>query len=221
MPLTDEQRKKVQALLAQVETPAPSPQPIAPVSGLQFQGATVKTPQGTMRFGVPTASTMGAQERADIQTKSVTERALKKKAADQKLQLEQAIGLFGKIFDEADKQIPVIGMPALTLPAQRVGRWAGKELGLRETQRGAIASFQARATPALKALGEVGVLTDQDIKRILSGGFPADDDSVTTRKIKRAGLLSDFQAKLDQVNQVLGADTTEGVPALDDPLGIR
>ena len=83
-------------------------------------------------------------------------------------------------------------------------------------------SLQARATPALKSLGEVGVLTNQDIERMRKGGFPADDDTAMSRQAKREGIISDLQMKLDQVNATLGSSGTRQVDhQQDDPLGLR
>jgi len=143
-----------------------------------------------------------------MEEESATRRQLLRKAADQKLQLEQGIALFNKIFDEAETDIPVIERPEGTLPFQRLGRWAGRETGYREKQRGTLNSLRARATPSLKSLGEVGVLTNQDIDRILKGGFPADDDTVVSRTQKRIGLVTDLQMKLNAVNTTLGQSGT-------------
>ena len=143
---------------------------------------------------------------------SAARRQLLKKAADQKLQLEQGIALFNKIFDEAETDIPVIERPEDVtrgmLPGQRLGRLVGRELGLREKQRGTLNSLRARATPSLKSLGEVGVLTNQDIDRILKGGFPADDDTAVSRTQKRIGLVTDLQMKLNAVDTALGQTGT-------------
>lgn len=174
---------------------------------------------GTVNAPVPAATAQAEMRRKmleqlagnKLEEDSAVNKQLLKKAADQKLQLQQALTIFNKIYDEADRDIPPIQKPEGTLPAQKLGRYAGRELGLREKQRGSIESFQARATPALKALGEVGVLTDQDIQRILQGGFPSDYDSDTTRATKRQGLITDFQSKLDQVNKVLGVEDQGGV----------
>ncbi len=144
------------------------------------------------------------QAESNVTTESATQRQLLKKAADQKLQLEQAIGLFEKIYNESESAVPVIEHPEGTLPLQQGARFAGRKLGLREKQRGTIESLQARATPALKSLGEVGVLTNQDIQRMLQGGFPSDYDTAVSRQAKREGIITDLQQKLDQVNSTLG-----------------
>ena len=175
-----------------------------------------------LRMNFPQPPGMAEQELSQKED-SATRRQLLKKAADQKLQLEQGIALFNKIFDEAESDIPVIEKPAGTLPAQRVGRWAGRELGLREKQRGTLSSLRARATPSLKSLGEVGVLTNQDIDRILKGGFPSDDDTDVSRSQKRIGLVTDLQMKLEKVNEALGQTGTRQTDRTpeEDPLGLR
>ena len=183
--------------------PGSLPPGVAEQAGLQPYVAGMTIPRTGIRMNFPKPAVVANVDQ-QREAKSSAQNQLVKKAADQRLQLQQAISLFDKIFSEADTQLPPIRHPALTLPLQNAGRSVGRTMGLRETQRGAIESFRARATPALKALGEVGVLTDQDIQRILTGGFPSDADSSTTRDIKRRGLLSDFQTKLDQVNAMLG-----------------
>lgn len=197
MPLTDQERQEILARRQGGSgTSASARQSYSPYPGMELQSVTVgKTP--TMRYGVPKPS-------AEDEAQATTRRQLLKKAADQKLQLEQAIGLFEKVFKESEQDVPVIQHPEGTLPIQQGSRFLGQKLGLREKQRGTITSLQARATPALKALGEVGVLTDQDIQRMLKGGFPSDDDTAVSRKAKRDGIISDLQLKLDQVNTTLG-----------------
>ena len=82
-------------------------------------------------------------------------------------------------------------------------RAVGRGVGARELQRGITQSLQARATPALKALGEVGVLTDQDIQRILGGGFASDSDTVESRFAKRRGMMATFEEKEKILTNVL------------------
>ena len=84
-----------------------------------------------------------------------------------------------------------------------LGREIGRGIGAREVQRGITQSLQARATPALKALGEVGVLTDQDVARILGGGFASDSDTVESRFAKRRGMQATFDEKEKVLNNVL------------------
>ena len=195
------------------------------IAGVAYPASFTK---GGLRVNIPPPATETqrqqeiAQSKATLAEESATRRQLLKKAADQKLQLEQAIGLFDKIYNESEQAVPVIQHPEYTLPAQQFGRFAGQKLGLREKQRGTLTSLQARATPALKSLGEVGVLTNQDIERMLKGGFPADDDTAVSRQAKREGIISDLQQKLDQVNTTLGSSgTRQGDRQQDDPLGLR
>ena len=185
----------------------------SPYPGMQLQGVTLGGKKPVVRFGrSPTPQASFEEKEA-----SATRRQLLRKAADQKLQLEQAIGLFTKIYDEAESDVPVIEHPEGTLPLQQLGRFAGQKLGFREKQRGTITSLQARATPALKSLGEVGVLTNQDIERMLRGGFPADDDTTVSRGAKREGIISDLQMKLDQVNSTLAGSGLESSLEQADP----
>src|SRR3990167_8600662 len=203
--LTDQERQEI--LSRRQATPGTLP------AGMPTGAYPTSFTRGGLRMNFPKPSGVAEQE---LQQKedSATRRQLLKKAADQKLQLEQGIALFNKIFDESETDIPVIERPEGTLPLQRVGRWAGREAGFREKKRGTLSSLRARATPSLKSLGEVGVLTNQDIDRILKGGFPADDDTAVSRNQKRIGLVTDLQMKLDAVNETLvqvgtrQADTT-------------
>ena len=237
MPLTPEEQEQLDALLGAAPTPAATPLPVPatpPVPGtLPPEIAGVAYPSSLTRGGLrvtipPPASEMQRQaQQQESKTRlaedSATRRQLLKKAADQKLQLEQGIALFTKIFDEAETDIPVIERPADLsrgmLPGQRLGRVIGRELGLREKQRGTLSSLRARATPSLKSLGEVGVLTNQDIDRILTGGFPADDDTAISRQQKREGLVTDLQMKLNTVNAALGDVGTRQTdqPTAEDP----
>ena len=231
MPLTDEENRQLDALLG---TTATSSTPVAPaaipgtlppaIAGVAYPASFTK---GGLRVNIPPPAAEVQRQLQQHETKtrmaedSAARRQLLKKAADQKLQLEQGIALFNKIFDEAETDIPVIERPAdITrglLPGQRLGRFVGKELGLREKQRGTINSLRARATPSLKSLGEVGVLTNQDIDRILKGGFPADDDTAISREQKRVGLVTDLQMKLNAVNAALGQVGTRQTDQAVDP----
>ena len=204
--LTDEERQEIlsrrQAQEGQPPDPYGIPQGAPYPSSLRGNkiGYTIPPPAAEVQ-----RQQALAQSKATLAEDSATRRQLLKKAADQKLQLEQAIGLFDKIYQESESAVPVIQHPEGTLPFQQLGRFAGQKMGLREKQRGTITSLQARATPALKSLGEVGVLTNQDIERMLKGGFPADDDTAISRQAKREGIISDLQMKLDQVNATLGS----------------
>lgn len=205
--------------------PTATPDPFGIPPGAAYPASFTK---GGLRINVPPPAAEVQRQQALAESKATlaeefaTRRQLLKKAAEQKLQLEQGIALFNKIFEEAETAIPVIERPADIskgmLPGQRFGRFAGRELGLREKQRGTLSSLRARATPSLKSLGEVGVLTNQDIERILTGGFPADDDTTVSRTQKHIGLVSDLQMKLDAVNAALGQS---GTRQQDDPLGLR
>ena len=170
MALTEQERKEILSR-RQATSNVPGTLP----AGIPTGAYPASFTRGGLRMNFPQPP--GIVEQALQQKEeSATRRQLLKKAADQKLQLEQGIALFNKIFDESETDIPVIEHPEGTLPLQRVGRWAGRETGFREKQRGTLSSLRARATPSLKSLGEVGVLTNQDIDRILKGGFPADDE---------------------------------------------
>ena len=228
MPLTEEEQRWLQQTLGQPATPpAPGTLPPGIPPGAPYPAS---TQIGKTRYTIPppVAEVQRQQEIAQSKTtlaeESTARRQLLKKAADQKLQLEQGIALFNKIFDEAEADIPVIERPADIsrgmLPGQRLGRTIGRELGLREKQRGTISSLRARATPSLKSLGEVGVLTNQDIDRILKGGFPADDDTSVSRNQKRTGLVTDLQMKLNAVNEALGQAGTRQTDQVgaEDPL---
>ena len=218
MPLTRQEQEQLDTLLGTAPTPT-TPQAVPQVPGtLPPEIAGVAYPasftKGGLRVNIPppAAEVQRQFHQQEVKTRlaeeSAARRQLLKKAADQKLQLEQGIALFNKIFDEAETDIPVIERPEDLskgmLPGQRLGRLVGRELGLREKQRGTLSSLQARATPSLKSLGEVGVLTNQDIDRILKGGFPADDDTAISRQQKREGLVTDLQMKLNAVNAALG-----------------
>mgnify|MGYP001583984775 CR=1 FL=1 len=208
--LTEEEKQQLNSLLG-TGTPLPGTLPPGIPTGQPYP---TSLQVGKARYAIPPPPSEVQRQLSVTREKDVLEEAssarrqLLKKAADQKLQLEQGIALFNKIFDEAETDIPVIERPADVtrgmLPGQRLGRLVGKELGLREKQRGTLSSLRARATPSLKSLGEVGVLTNQDIDRILKGGFPADDDTTVSRTQKRIGLVTDLQMKLEAVNAELG-----------------
>lgn len=215
MPLTDEERQEI--LARRQAQPTPSLPGTIPqeILGMAFPSSmSVGTGRSRVNLTVPPPASEVQRQQAIAQSKatlaedSATRRQLLKKAADQKLQLEQSIALFTKIYDESESAVPVIEHPEGTLPLQQASRFAGRKLGLREKQRGTIESLQARATPALKSLGEVGVLTNQDIQRMLQGGFPSDYDTAVSRQAKREGIISDLQQKLDQVNATLGGSGT-------------
>ena len=232
MPLTEEERRQLDELLGTTtQAPAPSSAPIPVPGTLPPDIAGVAYPasftKGGLRVTIPPSASevqrqLQQQEaKTRLSEESTARRQLLKKAADQKLQLEQGIALFNKIFDEAETDIPVIERPEDLsrgmLPGQRLGRMVGRELGLREKQRGTLSSLRARATPSLKSLGEVGVLTNQDIDRILKGGFPADDDTAVSRNQKRIGLVTDLQMKLNAVNAALGQTGTRQGDQAEDP----
>ncbi|HAM41977.1 MAG TPA: hypothetical protein DCP69_11795 [Candidatus Omnitrophica bacterium] len=228
MPLTDEEKAQLDQLLGTSQpTPQSIPGTLPPeIAGVAYPASFTK---GGLRVNIPPpVSEMQRQlqqqeSKTRLAEESTARRQLLRKAADQKLQLEQGIALFNKIFDEAETDIPVIERPADVsrgmLPGQRLGRLVGRELGLREKQRGTLSSLRARATPSLKSLGEVGVLTNQDIDRILKGGFPADDDTTISRQEKREGLVTDLQMKLNSVNEALGQVGTRQTDQgrLEDP----
>ena len=67
----------------------------------------------------------------------------------------------------------------------------------------------------------MGVLTNQDIARILSGGLPSDLDTPESRQAKRLGILSDLQSKLDSVNQTLVGGALQATKQEEDPLKLR
>lgn len=100
-------------------------------------------------------------------------------------------------------------------------REAGRGTGFRETQRGITQSLQARATPALKALGEVGVLTDQDVARILGGGFASDSDTVESRFQKRRGMTATFDEKEKVLMNVLNQASSPQVSSIGGRSGGR
>ena len=233
MPFTEEELAQLDQLLgpspqapAQAQ-PLPLPGTLPPeIAGVAYP---VSFTKGGLRVNIPPPASetqrqlRKKEEEARITEESATRRQLLKKATDQKLQLEQAIGLFEKIYNEAESDIPVIQRPEGTLTLQQLSRFAWRKLGLREQRRGTIESLQARATPALKSLGEVGVLTNQDIQRMLQGGFPSDYDTEISRQAKREGILSDLQDKLQKVNQTLGVTVPSpslGVPTVS-PDAIR
>lgn len=224
MALSEQERQELLAWKQQnAPVSAPSGVSHAPLGTPQVLPYPASFSKNGLRMNFPPPSGV-TQAKQSAEEDSATRRQLLKKAADQKLQLEQAIGLFDKIYQESETDVPVITHPEGTLPFQQLGRFAGQKLGLREKQRGTLTSLQARATPALKSLGEVGVLTNQDIERMLKGGFPADDDTAVSRQAKREGIITDLQMKLDQVNAVLGQSGTRQAdrPAPEsDPLGLR
>jgi len=101
--------------------------------------------------------------------------------------------------DEGLESTPVINKAVSGLRA------VGRATGFRPVEAGITSSLKARATPAIKALGEVGVLTDTDVERILGGGFPGDSDLNSERFVKRRGTLATLEEKekvlVDTINR--------------------
>src|SRR3990167_310857 len=124
--LTDQERQEI--LSRRQATPGTLP------AGIPTGAYPASFTRGGLRMNFPKPSGVAEQE-LQQKEESATRRQLLKKAADQKLQLEQGIALFNKIFDESETDIPVIEQPENVargmLPGQRLGRWVGRELGKR------------------------------------------------------------------------------------------
>ena len=174
------------------QTPLP---PVGVPPTAEFQGMTVRTPQGTMKFGPTKPATISPEERAAIKRRNDVQ--------TQMANLQRARAKVDQLFSEAESKLPPIDATGLPLRLAQGGRAVSNLLGNRERNLGFQDTFFVEARKQLKELEKGGRFTDQDIEQMLQAITPQDLESADRRSAKKQQLLKSFQDEYDLYRQEL------------------
>ena len=95
--------------------------------------------------------------------------------------------------------------------SERVGRWAGRKIGERETERGLEASYSAKTAQAAKGFGDTANIAVEERKMILDS-FPRDGDSYESRLTIEQSMLGPegfFESKEKLLTEIINKPTPQ------------
>lgn len=235
MPLTEEERRKLQALTGGQAAPSGLPPDVASIIQSLPQGGAYPSSISAKGMRMTLPPSRQAVER-DLLLKQandlLTERSksrqdsTKRRAEveQQMAALKRSMGKVDSLFSEAETELPPLEEEGLALRGAQAKRGLSNLLGQREAAKGFADTFPVEVRKHLKELEKGGRFTDQDIEQMLKAVSPRDLESSTRREAKRARLLKSFQDEHDLYQHELetlgGAPPTSGSAGMDERVSV-